>query len=578
MLEREFLSELEQLSVSLRQNIEAFEAGLDDSPAAIKERRRRVLHGDFEFFAYTYFPHHIRGEPSAFQSHFCNRFPQLLSQKQGCREWWVAPRGEAKSSLLTKIGPVYLAVQGLLQRPEVREEVGITTIPEFLDYVVLLGAETKLPTKLLMVVKTELESNTMLRIDFPDVCGPGPVWKVGELVTRTNVKVEPFGAEQATRGTFHGSSRPKVLMPDDIITDKEAKSPTERENRWNWLEAAIDYLGPTDGTVKMCGVGTILNKDDVISRAKHSIGYIVHHFKAIEVFPTNMDLWEQCAAVMLNEDKKHQAQHGDLVINDTDLPSYKFYLKHKKQMDKGAVISWPSVRTLYGLMRQRTKNKKTFDTEMQGDARSDDEKVFINIQFFVSRLKHWIYFGGCDPSMGKNQKSDPSAILVGGWDTENKKLHVVHADSKRRVPSKLLGDLIAVQAEFKCFSIGFENNSAFEHMRGDFMDRALRDYETSLPLHGVTATVDPVIRIESLDHYINDAFNPRILFDPGLLKLLDELDDWPEKQSHHHYDGLTALEILWQIASTRAGGLPRIALGGQRNNTGGRHQHKFRGY
>ena len=276
--------------------------------------------------------------------------------------------------------------------------------------------------------------------------------------------------------------------------------------------------------------------------------------------------------------KKFELANKDQVVSTESLPSYKFYLKHKKQMDKGAVMSWPSVRTLYGLMRQRAKNKKTFGTEMQGDARSDDEKVFINIQFFVSRLKHWIYFGGCDPSMGKNQKSDPSAIVVGGWDTENKKLHVVHADSKRRVPSKLLGDLIAAQAEFKCFSIGFENNNAFEHMRADFMDRAFRYYDTPLPLYGVTATVDSVIRIESLDHYINDAFNPRILFHAGLLQLLDELDTWPEKQTHHHYDGLTALEILWQVASVRASGLPRIALGGQRNKTGGRHQHKFRGY
>ena len=50
---------------------------------------------------------------------------------------------------------------------------------------------------------------------------------------------------------------------------------------------------------------------------------------------------------------------------------------------------------------------------------------------------------------------------------------------------------------------------------------------------------------------VNDAFNPRILFHSSLVQLLDELDTWPEKQPNHHYDGLTALHILWMVAFTR---------------------------
>ncbi|MFO6256426.1 hypothetical protein ACLBWF_35920, partial [Pseudomonas aeruginosa] len=94
---------------------------------------------------------------------------------------------------------------------------------------------------------------------FPEVCGKGSVWKIGEFVSLSGVKLEAFGAEQAIRGTFHGASRPKLLLGDDLITDKEAKSPTERNNRWDWLEKAIDYLGPPDGSVKYLGVGTVLN-------------------------------------------------------------------------------------------------------------------------------------------------------------------------------------------------------------------------------------------------------------------------------------------------------------------------------
>jgi len=552
--EKTFFDELTELAASLRRDIEVWSTGLDPSPAARLARRKRVLvDGDYRFFAYTYFPHHIRGEPSLFQAHFCNRFPQLLRQTGGVREWWVAPRGEAKSSLATKIGPVYLVVQGLLQRPEIRAEIGwIDEPPPFLDYLVLLGAETSLPTKLLEVVKTELTANAALALDFPEVCGRGPVWKVGEFVTRNGVKVEPFGAEQAIRGTFHGASRPKVLFSDDLITDAEAKSPTERQNRWTWLEKAIDYLGPPDGSVKFVGVGTVLDKDDPISRAKRSVGHVVHHFRAIEQLPSDMDLWAQCEALMLNADKREIAEAAERghVIPDEVLPSYRFYLDNRAAMDAGAVISWPAVRTLYWLMRQRAKSPRAFATEMQGDPRAEDDKIFGHVTFWVQRIPTWMIFGACDPSMGRGQSSDPSSIVVGGLDRLSRRLHVMYASTKRRLPSKLESDLIAVQREYRCLAFGFENNNAYEWARQDLVKAGLRA-DVPLPLVGVTATVPAEIRIDSLEPFVTDRLSPSILFHPSLTNLLNELDTWPEPQSSHHYDGLTALHILWMIAQSR---------------------------
>lgn len=562
-----FLDEIAQLRVGIQREIEAHAANLDLSPEAIRARRRRVLNDqDFEFFAYTYFPHHIWGDKSLFQAHFCQTFPRLLNKRGGVKTWWVAPRGESKSTLLTKIGPLWITVQGLLQKAAVRAEVGWKgDAPPFLDYIVFLGAELKMPTKLMEVSKIELTVNNMLATDFPEVCGKSAKWKIGEFITRNGVKFEPFGADQAIRGTFNFASRPKVLLGDDLITDKEAKSPTERDNRWNWLEKAVDYLGPPDGSVKYLGVGTILNKDDPISRARNTIGHTVHHFKAIETMPTHMDLWDQCEAIMRNDDRKLELamQRKGQEPEVEDLPSFKFYKRRKKKMDAGAVTSWPGVRSLFWLMRQRAKNKRAFGTEMQGDARADEDRVFIGYQFWVSRLKDWIMFGACDPSMGKGQSSHPSAILVGGWDTRKKKLHVEEADIKRRVPSKLSADLIKYQRRHSCQAWGFESVNAFDHMRKTFMADA-KAAHVVLPLVGITSNVPKEVRIDGLEPHITD-MDPDILFHARLVRLIEELDDWPEKQPHHDYDGLDALQILYHIAVTRTGGLPRIGSLGRRD-------------
>ncbi len=58
-----------------------------------------------------------------------------------------------------------------------------------------------------------------LALDFPELCKPSAHWKIGEFTTMQGVRFESRGADQAVRGAFHGASRPKVLLSDDIITD-----------------------------------------------------------------------------------------------------------------------------------------------------------------------------------------------------------------------------------------------------------------------------------------------------------------------------------------------------------------------
>jgi hypothetical protein len=468
-------------------------------------------------------------------------------------EWWIAPRGEAKSTLGPKLLPIWCAIQILLQRPEIRAEVGWGAgrdAPAPIDYVILAGAELRLPQKTLAVIRTELESNPTLALDWPEVSGRSPNWRVGEIVTRTGVKVEPYGAEMAIRGTFHGASRPKLILPDDLITDSEAKSAAEREARWTWVTRALEYLGPPDGSLKSIGVGTVLNPDDPISRAKRTPGHLVHHFRALEALPERLDLWGQCEELMRDADRpaEEAAAERGAKLDTADLPSARFYRRHQKLMDQGAKVSWPGVRDLYTLMRMRVRAPRAFSTEMQGEG-ATDERIFGSWSHWATEPgPHWIWYGAVDPSMGSR---DPSGILWAGWDPATQVLHVRRDDVRRRAPSKLRADLVRGQREYRAAAIAFENNNAYEDMRRTSVEYGLAQ-GTPLPLIGVTAVDSPQVRIESLEPYITDPINPRIRLHPSCAQLASELQTWPDAQPSHHYEALTCLYMLWVLATSRA--------------------------
>ncbi|PAJ69402.1 hypothetical protein CJF42_26190, partial [Pseudoalteromonas sp. NBT06-2] len=99
---------------------------------------------------------------------------------------------------------------------------------------------------------------------------------------------------------------------------------------------------------------------------------------------------------------------------------------------------------------------------------------------------------------------------------------------------------------------GFENNNAFDYMRSDFIKRGL-DQGIALPLRGVTATVGQDERIGALEPFVTNT-PAQIAFHTKCRLVMDELENWPDKQTHHHFDLSCALSILWMVASTGAGG------------------------
>lgn len=510
------LAELAQAQIAL---IEAECAGFKTDPVA-QSIRQKQAQSNFKYFCSTYFPHYVKGAASIFHDWCHDELAWRVDDaKRGYKLGIAAPRGEAKSTLVTQLFALWCIVT---QR---KHFIGI-----------LMDAADQ-AWQMLEVIKIELATNPRLKMDFPDASGAGRVWQVGEIITANNIKVKTAGATKRLRGWRFGAHRPDLILMDDLENDENVRNKEQRDKLENWIKRAVLKLGSADGTMDVFYLGTILHYDSVLNRVLNSGTWQSVRFSAIVKWPDRMDLWEQWEEVLLNQGE-----------DASDV----FYNERKDEMDKGAVVSWPSMRPLLLLMKIRAEGHDAFQTELQNQPTESENNIFRQFHYWVQPLDKWVFYGALDPSLGKrNKRSDPSAILVGGINLETGVLDVVEAQIRRRVPDKIIEDVIAFQKQYPITAWAVEVVQFQEFLGSELVKRSAAA-GVPVPAIPVRPTTDKELRIESLQPHVA---NGLIRFHRNQTTLIEHLRFWPEAP---HDDGADALEMLWQMAHKRAGGLPSI--------------------
>ncbi|EDE6352981.1 phage terminase large subunit, partial [Salmonella enterica subsp. enterica serovar Abony] len=170
----------------------------------------------------------------------------------------------------------------------------------------------------------------------------------------------------------------------------------------------------------------------------------------------------------------------------------------------------------------------TFDSEYQNDPTSGEDAIFAGcIHFWVNRLNEWLFYGAVDPSLGKfgNNRRDPSAILVGGFNRFTGILDVVVADIRRRLPDKIISDTIELQRQYHCLAWAFESVQFQEFLRTELVKRSAQ-LGVPVPAIPVMPSADKLLRIESLQPHMQ---NSLIRFcKDGMQTLLDQLKHFPK--------------------------------------------------
>ena len=526
---KEFIEGLAQLADDLRRQIDANLDGWNVSAAAIAERRRRVcdpLRG-FAFWDQHYFPHYGKAAPSALHEYLYERLPVIVNTPAGQRDAIAAPRGEAKSTKVSMSFVLWCVVTGAKH------------------YVVIVMDAFEQAAEMLEAIKAELEANPRIANDFPEACGQGKVWRAGVIVTANGRKVEAFGSAKKIRGRRHGAHRPDLAIMDDIENDENVTTPAQRDKLQRFVTASVLNLGPPDDSMDAILIGTVLHYDSVLSRFLKNPLWHRKVFKAIIHWPDRMDLWERFEHLLITGETPAKGEAEALAL----------YEANRAEMDKGAQVSWPALRPLVKLMIKRAREgHAAFDSEQQNDPIAGDDAPFAHsIRFWVNRLPDWVFYGACDPSLGKSGSGrDPSAIVVGGWQREQGILSVVEAQIKKRVPDRIISDVIEMQREYGCIVWGFESVQFQEFLRTELVKRSAQA-GVPVPARALIPIADKLLRIESLQPHMH---NGLLLLHSSQTTLIDQFRHFPKAD---HDDGPDAVHMLWMLAVT--GGIAAAAQG-----------------
>lgn len=519
---KEFAKELAELTAGLRRTIEAECVGFDPSAVAVAVRRAKVCDPvtGYDFFVEQYFPHYVRHQDkSELHKYLFTRLPEIVASPKSENDAIAAPRGEAKSTLVTQLFVLWCIIRAIKHYP----------------VIVMDSIDQAYP--MLEAIKAELQFNPRLLMDFPEATGAGRVWQMGTILTRNDIKVQVAGSGKKLRGLRHGPYRPDLAVLDDIENDEQVRNPEQRDKLDSWLKKTVLPLGGAGAKFDVIYIGTILHYDSVLSRTLQNPLWRVARFKAIIQWPSNMSLWDKWEEILRNSGR------------DGEWMATGFYNNHKTEMDEGAIVSW-SARPILALMLIRARDgHATFDAEYQNDPVSGEDAPFAGcIQFWVNRLAEWIFYGACDPSLGiaGNNRRDPSALLVGGFNRHTGILDVVEAAIRKRVPDKIISDIIDLQKIYGCLVWSIEAVAFQEFLRTELVKRSAQ-LGIPVPARGVKPNSDKALRIESLQPHMA---NGLIRLHPSQNTLIDQLRHFPKAD---HDDGPDGLHMLWALVMSGAG-------------------------
>lgn len=230
--------------------------------------RQELTRNDPLAFALIYLRHHLDtdGEITLSEFHealisYGTTWIDTTKQLKGNRDIWVAPRECGKSTWLFLILPMWAAAHG-----------HVKFISAFADSAT--QAENHLLT-----FRRELDSNELLRADYPDLCTPASRGKRATTISDNKAQISQVsgftftarGIDTAVAGQKMGNTRPDLILLDDIEPGESNYSAHLVNKR---LTTLADVILPLNAFARVVLVGTATMPGSIIHQAvMHFLGH-----------------------------------------------------------------------------------------------------------------------------------------------------------------------------------------------------------------------------------------------------------------------------------------------------------------
>ncbi|WP_246050704.1 hypothetical protein [Leptospira langatensis] len=466
-----------------------------------KTVRARVLQ-NFREFLKEYFGHYFSCEFGTQQNELIRDVHKFANKKNRSPIKLVRAlsRGFGKSTILSLCAVLWLILRGDW------------------SFVIMISSTLESAKDFLRKIVEEVEDNQKLIDDFPELNpaidrkGQKVSWKDTDIVFRGGARIIAKGFLNAIRGKRNKQHRPSALIIDDPDEEKDVVSESTMRRKYRWFDRAAMKLGSGWGIDVLMSYTTI---------APNCVGEVV--FADDDKYPAD-EGWDK---------KKFKA-----IETDSNGKEYS---------------TWEEGAPLAQLLKEREQDPITFAREKQNEVLAEVDQRFkglIERYHFppTDSWKGWRLTLGVDLSLGKNEKSDLSAI-VGTARSPEGKIFEIFSDIQRRRPDKIADDLIIALTLFPWEVCGIEETGNQEHFHFLIRDR-IKEYNKT---HEDKILV-PIVPVESggdKEKRVTGALQPLVATKLLVLRddskiLYKDLDEYP----YFGKDGPDALEFSVRLQRT----------------------------
>lgn len=510
--------------------------------ATLSARRREMGAASPERFARIYLSELF---DKAFSPMHHELFADLstLHLKRGTHLAIAAPRGHAKSTVVTLAYVLWV----LLYEKEA--------------YVVVVSGTSEQAQKLVDHVKRQLESNSLLAQDFPQLAAPArpSPWRKGVIMlpTPSGGMLASYSAGRNLRGIRHLKHRPTLIIADDLEDKFHVIQEEQRAKLMDWFNSTLLKAGTPETNVIF--VGTVLHQDSLLATLldpARSPTWAIRRYAAIIRHCEHPKFWHQWSDIM-----RAKAICGGETGAEG---AAKFFKLHRRRMTSGVEVLWPEVYPYEVLMAIRLREgEAAFIAEYQNDPLDPEQCVFAR-----ATLTYWDdeyasvdallesfdgygrFSAGCDPSLANDPtRGDLTAIVILFAPYESRTKYVIEADVARRGPDETIERLLGYARKFRGLDLAIESNNFQQLMVKSLRDRAAQ-CRVSVNVREVKNRTNKQARILALDSEVSQG---RLAFARKHTTLMQQLRGFPLAK---YDDGPDALEMaVWRAGK---GGASRM--------------------